>query len=50
LYLAVAQVLAYVFQIKAYNERKGKKPKPLDEFNLPPEMRFDTAGKTDTQK
>ncbi len=47
LYLAVAQVLAYVFQIKAYNERKGKKPKPLDEFTLPPEMRFDTGGKTE---
>jgi len=45
LYLAVAQVLAYVFQIKAYNDGKGRKPKPLDEFELPPDMHFDPAGK-----
>ena len=46
LYLAVAQVLAYVFQLKAYQEQKGRKPKPLDEFELPPEMRFDASGKS----
>jgi flagellar biosynthetic protein FlhB len=47
LYLAVAQVLAYVFQIKAYSKGQGKKPKPLDEFELPAEMRFNTAGKSE---
>jgi flagellar biosynthetic protein FlhB len=48
LYLAVAQVLAYVFQVKAHSKGQGKKPKPLNEFELPPEMRFDTGGKAET--
>jgi flagellar biosynthetic protein FlhB len=45
LYLSVAQVLAYVFQLKAYNKGQGRKPKPLDEFELPPEVRFDAVGR-----
>ena len=49
LYLAVAQVLAYVFQIKSYNKGQGKKPKPLGDFALPPEMYFDQSGKRVTQ-
>lgn len=45
LYLAVAQVLAYVFQLKAYKAGQGKRPKPPNEINLPPEMRYDARGK-----
>jgi flagellar biosynthetic protein FlhB len=45
LYLAVAQVLAHVFQLKAYRQGEGQKPKPLDEFELPAEMRYDARGK-----
>ncbi len=45
LYLAVAQVLAYVFQLKAYSGGQGKRPKPLGDIELPPEMRYDARGK-----
>jgi flagellar biosynthetic protein FlhB len=48
LYMAVAQVLAYVFQLKNYSKGQGKKPKPLDEFNVPGDMKFDAAGKKET--
>lgn len=40
LFLAVAQVLAYVFQLKKYNEGKGRRPKPLtNNLPIPPELR-----------
>jgi flagellar biosynthetic protein FlhB len=40
LFMAVAQVLAYVYQLKAYKKGKGKRPKPLKkEFDIPPELR-----------
>ena len=45
LYLAVAQVLAYVFQLKSHQEGKGKKPKPLAEVEVPREARYDAEGK-----
>ena len=35
LYLAVAQVLAYVFQLKTYQDGKGRRPKPLGEVEVP---------------
>ncbi|GLS24747.1 flagellar biosynthesis protein FlhB [Marinibactrum halimedae] len=41
LYLAVAQVLAYVFQLKSYAKQGGKKPKMPTEFPVPEDMRFD---------
>ncbi len=41
LYLAVAQVLAYVFQLRNYRKGRGQKPKQPGNFNLPPDMRFD---------
>jgi len=34
LFMAVAQVLAHVYQLKAYRAGKGQRPKPL-ERNLP---------------
>ncbi len=44
LYLAVAQVLAYVFQLKAYEEGEGRRPKPLAEIEVPPDARYDVDG------
>ncbi|MFF7064373.1 flagellar biosynthesis protein FlhB [Pseudomonas sp. NPDC008258] len=43
LYLAVAQVLAYVFQIRQYRAGKGKRPEPLkDDLPIPPDLRRDS--------
>lgn len=40
LFMAVAQVLAYVFQLRAYKAGKGKRPKPLKkDLPIPPELR-----------
>ena len=42
LYLAVAQVLAYVFQIRQYRAGRGKRPEPLKEdLPIPPDLRRD---------
>ncbi|MFI7857151.1 flagellar biosynthesis protein FlhB [Pseudomonas promysalinigenes] len=42
LYLAVAQVLAYVFQIRQYRAGKGKRPEPLKEdLPIPQDLRRD---------
>ncbi|MGO3999790.1 flagellar biosynthesis protein FlhB [Pseudomonas fluorescens] len=43
LYLAVAQVLAYVYQIRQFRAGKGKRPEPFkDEVPIPPELRRDS--------
>ena len=43
LYLAVAQVLAYVYQIPQYRAGKGKRPDPLkDDLPIPPDLRRDS--------
>ncbi|MPQ67499.1 MULTISPECIES: flagellar biosynthesis protein FlhB [Pseudomonas] len=43
LYLAVAQVLAYVFQIRQYRAGKGKRPDPLKgDLPIPPDLRRDS--------
>ncbi|MHC8371036.1 flagellar biosynthesis protein FlhB [Pseudomonas sp. MDT1-85] len=43
LYLAVAQVLAYVYQIRQYRAGKGKRPDPLQEdLPIPPDLRRDS--------
>ena len=43
LYLAVAQVLAYVYQIRQYKAGKGKRPDPLkDDLPIPPDLRRDS--------
>jgi flagellar biosynthetic protein FlhB len=40
LFMAVAQVLAYVYQLKAHKKGKGKRPVPLaKELPIPPELR-----------
>ncbi|UZE27614.1 flagellar biosynthesis protein FlhB [Pseudomonas asplenii] len=43
LYLAVAQVLAYVYQIRQFRAGKGQRPDPLkDNLPIPPDLRRDS--------
>ncbi|UAA38156.1 flagellar biosynthesis protein FlhB [Paraneptunicella aestuarii] len=40
LFMAVAQVLAYVFQLKKFKKGRGRRPKPLSkDLPIPPELR-----------
>ncbi|CAD5108352.1 flagellar biosynthesis protein FlhB [Zestomonas carbonaria] len=41
LYLAVAQVLAYVYQLRQFQAGKGKRPAPLSDLPIPPDLRRD---------
>lgn len=41
LYLAVAQVLAYVYQIRQYHAAGGKRPDPLGDISIPPDLQRD---------
>lgn len=41
LYLAVAQVLAYVYQLRQYQAGRGKRPDPLNNLPIPPDLRRD---------
>ena len=41
LYLAVAQVLAYVYQIRQHQAGRGKRPDPLKDLPIPPDLRRD---------
>ncbi|MFC3609025.1 flagellar biosynthesis protein FlhB [Stutzerimonas tarimensis] len=41
LYLAVAQVLAYVYQLRQYQAGKGRRPDPLGKLPIPPDLRRD---------
>lgn len=41
LYVAVAQVLAYVFQLKRFQEGKGQRPGRLPEMEIPEHLRRD---------
>ena len=45
LYMAVAQVLAYVFQIKTWRAGQGRKPQLPGELPIPQDMMFDQKGK-----
>jgi flagellar biosynthesis protein FlhB len=40
LYLSVAQVLAFVFQLKSFKDGKGPRPEKLQEVDIPKEFRF----------
>ncbi|MDY7560728.1 flagellar biosynthesis protein FlhB [Pseudomonas sp. 10B1] len=42
LYLAVAQVLAYVYQIRQYRAGKGKRPDPLGDLPIPSDLQRDS--------
>ncbi|OCR24672.1 flagellar biosynthesis protein FlhB [Pseudomonas syringae] len=42
LYLAVAQVLAYVYQIRQYHSGRGKRPDPLGDISIPPDLQRDS--------
>lgn len=41
LYIAVAQVLAYVFQLKRFHDGQGHNPGQQPEFPIPPDLRRD---------
>jgi flagellar biosynthetic protein FlhB len=41
LYLAVAQVLAYVYQLRQFQAGKGKRPAPMADPPIPPDLRRD---------
>lgn len=41
LYMAVAQVLAYVYQLQRFQAGKGRRPDPLRELPIPDELRRD---------
>lgn len=45
LYMAVAQVLAYVFQLKNWRAGQGRKPQAPEQLPVPPDMVFDQKGK-----
>lgn len=47
LYLAVAQVLAYVFQLRNYRKGKGDRPQYPRNINVPRDMQYDAKGKLD---
>ena len=47
LYLAVAQVLAYVFQLRNYRKGKGDKPTYPRNINVPRDMHYNASGKVD---
>ena len=42
LYLAVAQVLAYVYQLKQFRAGKGKRPGSLPDLPIPPDLQRDS--------
>jgi len=44
LYLAVAQVLAYVYQLKTYKPGRNRKPVEPKEFKIPDSMHYDASG------
>ena len=41
LYVAVAQILAYVYQLKMYKDFKGPKPQHPKDFDIPDDLQFD---------
>ncbi|MEN4962610.1 flagellar biosynthesis protein FlhB [Pseudomonas syringae] len=41
LYLAVAQVLAYVYQIRQFRAGQGRRPDPLGDIKIPPDLQRD---------
>lgn len=41
LYMAVAQVLAYVFQLRSYRRGQGERPTYPRNITVPPDMRYD---------
>lgn len=43
LYLAVAQVLAYVYQLRRFQKGQGRRPDPLKDIPIPEELRQDPS-------
>jgi flagellar biosynthetic protein FlhB len=46
LYMAVAQILAYVFQLRNFRRGRGDRPPYPRNINIPRDMQFDAKGKT----
>lgn len=44
LYLAVAQVLAYVYQIRQYRPGTGRRPEPPKDMPIPADLQRDERG------
>ncbi len=42
LYIAVAQILAYVYQLKQYQAGKGRRPGKVPDVPIPDELRQDS--------
>ena len=42
LYIAVAQVLAYVFQLQRFHKRQGQNPGPMPDLPIPEELKRDS--------
>jgi flagellar biosynthetic protein FlhB len=47
LYLAVAQILAYVFQLRNYRKGKGDRPVYPRNINVPRDLRYNASGEVD---
>jgi flagellar biosynthesis protein FlhB len=47
LYLAVAQILAYVFQLRNYRKGRGERPIKPTQITVPRDMRYNAAGKVE---
>jgi len=47
LYMAVAQVLAYVFQLRNFRRGQGDRPLYPNNVKIPSDMRYNSKGKTD---
>ena len=41
LYMAVAQILAYIFQLSQYQKGHAQKPEDLPGFDIPDDLKFD---------
>jgi flagellar biosynthetic protein FlhB len=44
LYLAVAQVLAYVYQLRQHRPGQGKRPEPPKDMPIPSDLQRDESG------
>jgi flagellar biosynthetic protein FlhB len=49
LYMAVAQVLAYVYQIRQYRAGRGKRPQPLKDLPIPDDLQRDSEEPRDDE-
>ena len=48
--MAVAQVLAYVYQIRQYHAGRGKRPQPLKDLPIPDDLQRDSEEPSDDEE